>query len=182
MNRGLRRRALLLVVAGMLAVSGCAGRWPGLSRSEARHADNASLDDLMAFVRHAVHFSPAENARERALLTTPEPGPGVQLRLAVLYGSPLEAGDLLKGQQLLAALVKDETPPAQPLQPLAQLLLKQYQERLRLEAQGERTAQQLRESQRRAEVLQGKLEAMAGIEAALPPRPNSSKAVGRGVR
>ena len=90
--------------------------------------------------------------------------------------------DLLKGQQLLAALVKDETPPAQPLQPLAQLLLKQYQERLRLEAQGERTAQQLRESQRRAEVLQGKLEAMAGIEAALPPRPNSGKAVGRGVR
>ena len=76
MNRGLRRRALLLVVAGMLAVSGCAGRWPGLSGSEARHADNASLDDLMAFVRHAVHFSPAENARERALLTTPEPGPG----------------------------------------------------------------------------------------------------------
>lgn len=182
MNRGLRRRALLLVVAGMLAVSGCAGRWPGLSGSEARHADNASLEDLMAFVRHAVHFSPAENARERALLTTPELGPGVQLRLAVLYGSPLEAGDLLKGQQLLAALVKDETPPAQPLQPLAQLLLKQYQERLRLEAQGERTAQQLRESQRRAEVLQGKLEAMAGIEAALPPRPNSGKAVGRGVR
>ena len=42
--------------------------------------------------------------------------------------------------------------------------------------------QQLRDSQRRAEVLQGKLEAMAGIEAALPPRPNSGKAVGRGVR
>ena len=55
MNRGLRRRALLLVVAGMLAVSGCAGRWPGLSGSEARHADNASLEDLMAFAAGALH-------------------------------------------------------------------------------------------------------------------------------
>ena len=178
---GLSRRLLVLLV-GLIVLSGCTARWPGVFSNGARHDDRASLEEIMAFVRSAAHFSSADNARERALLMVPEPGPGVQMRLAVLYGSPLEAGDLLKGQQLLVALLKDETPEAQPLLPLAQLLSKQYQERLRLETQGERMTQQLRDSQRRAEVLQGKLEAMAGIEAALPPRPNSGKAVGRGVR
>ena len=56
------------------------------------------------------------------------------------------------------------------LRPLARLLAGRLHEARRLEDQADRLAQQLRESQRRIDVLNDRLEAMRAIERSLTPR------------
>ena len=181
-QRALSKKMRLILCIGLLGLSGCFGRWSGgLGVGEAG-PDAATLGEVLIFSERAAQFSPAENARERALLVSDDAGPGVQLRLAVLYGTPLESGDLGKGVSLLNAVLKTNTPEANRLQALAQLLLRQYQERLRLETQSERLVQQAKDNQRRVDALQSKLEALVGIEAALPARPQAGKPLGRSLR
>jgi TolA-binding protein len=61
---------------------------------------------------------------------------------------------------------------AQPLQPLARALAARYQEQRRVEDDRERQAQQLRDSQRRIEQLNDRIEALRAIERSFA-RPNS---------
>ncbi len=170
------RLSLALLCLGQGA---CMGTWPVRQSTVAAAEAESSLAAALAFAERVAVFSNAENARERALLNLSGTHPGGQMRLALLYGMPLEAGDLVKGQGVLLSVLANDTLEAAPLHPLARLLLRQYQERQRQETASERLGLLLREQQRRVDALQGKLDALVGIEATLPPRPSAGKSFGR---
>lgn len=91
------------------------------------------------------------------------------LQLAVALAQTRNSGNATRAQALLQRVQQD--PEAQPLHPLARLLAAQLAEQRRLEDQAERQAQQVRETQRRIEQLNERLEAVRAIERSLPTRP-----------
>ncbi|MCP5295398.1 MAG: hypothetical protein H6950_11955 [Zoogloeaceae bacterium] len=72
---------------------------------------------------------------------------------------------------LLESVQRSVDADAIALQPLVRVLVDQYAERLKLGVQADKLGQIARESQRRAEQLQEKLDALAAIERSLPTRP-----------
>ena len=93
----------------------------------------------------------------------------------MLLGQVRGPMDLYRALALLEAVLKSGDPAAASLHPLARTLANQYQERLKLEMQNEKLAQQLKESQRRSGELQEKLDALADIERSLPVRPTAGE-------
>lgn len=95
------------------------------------------------------------------------PVPAMQLALALNFSrNPANAA---RAQSLLQRVQQD--PEARPLHALARLLAAQFGEQRRLEEQAERQAQQVRDSQRRIEQLNDRLEAVRAIERSLPTQP-----------
>lgn len=132
-------------------------------------AEDAQTSALL--YRQSISLKPApEVVRERNRLTPAASTPAAQLRLALLLAQP-RTGDLAKAMLLVESLLKSTEPAATALHPLAALLAEQLAERLRLEANGERLAGQLKENQRRVGELQEKLERLTNIERSLPGRP-----------
>ena len=80
--------------------------------------------------------------------------------------------DLARALGLLQRVINHPSPEAQSLQPLARALAARYQEQRRVEDDRDRQAQQLRESQRRIEQLNDRLEALRAIERSFT-RPNA---------
>lgn len=103
--------------------------------------------------------------------------PNIQIRQAMLLGHPRSGLDSGRALALLEGLLKSTDPAAVELQPLARLLADQYAERLRLDSQLDRQGGQLKESQRKAQELQEKLDSLADIERTLTPPPRSGKGV-----
>lgn len=89
-------------------------------------------------------------------------------QLALALGQSRNAANAARAQLLLQRVVADGAPDAQPLQPLARLLLAQIAEQRRADEQAERQAQQLRDAQRRIDQLNERLEAVRAIERSLP--------------
>ena len=135
---------------------------------------DASALALLDYARQVQRLSQPGIARERGRLVATLASPETQLRMAILLAD-VRAPDLARAQSLLDGVLKSDAPDAQGLYPLARLLSGQYRERLRLEMQNEKLAQQLRETARRNEELQHKLDALAEIEQALPTRPASGR-------
>lgn len=135
------------------------------------------VETLWLFHRATRGLSPAALARERAALANVEATPLVVVQQALLLSRP-PGGNLARALTLLDSVLDSEQVEAQALKPVTHLLADQLLERQRLEAtnerlthQLERTGQQLKESQRQADKLREKLEALAEIERTLPARP-----------
>lgn len=97
-------------------------------------------------------------------------------QLALALGQSRNAGNAARAQLLLQRVIADGAPEAQPLQPLARLLLAQIGDQRRADEQAERQAQQLREAQRRIDLLNERLEAVRAIERSLPgPAPRERR-------
>ena len=135
---------------------------------------------LLGYYHLLQRMAPAELARERQTLAGIPASPSVRVRQAMLLGMPRTTGDLPRALALLDAVLRAREPEAASLHPLARLLAVQYQERMRLEAQGDRLGQQLKDSQRRRDELQEKrdelqekLDALTDIERSMPVRPNA---------
>ena len=99
------RLSLALLCLGQGA---CMGTWPVRQSTVAAAEAESSLAAALAFAERVAVFSNAENARERALLNLSGTHPGGQMRLALLYGMPLEAGDLVKGQGVLLSVLAND--------------------------------------------------------------------------
>lgn len=140
--------------------------------SQPRVNESAMLP-LLGYYHLLQRMTPAELTRERQLLGNIPSSPAVQLRQAMLLGMPRTTTDLPRAQALLEAIQRSHVPEAASLHPLARLLSTQYQERIKLETQGDRLAQQLKESQRKRDELQEKIDALADIERSIPIRPNA---------
>ena len=95
--------------------------------------------------------------------------PVAQLQLSLALSQLRQLPELLRAQELLARVLAN--PEAAPLHPLARLLASRYVEQRRLEEQIERQAQQLRDTQRRLEQTNDRLEALKAIERSLVSRP-----------
>ena len=97
-----------------------------------------------------------------------------QLRLAVALVQTKQLYDLVRAQDLLQRVLNNTGSDARPLHPLARLLATRFAEQRRVEDQLDRQNQQLRDTQRRLDQTNDKLEALKEIERSLTPRSGAS--------
>ncbi len=169
----LRSTWLGLLAAGLMAACAAPPEW---SREEPQAVSATTVGEptmlpLLGYLQRLQRMSTQELVRERNALTSAGQAPSTQVRLAMLLGQPRGPTDTVRALAILEGVLKSAEPAAAGLHPLARVLASQYSERLRLEMQNEKLAQQLKESQRRSNELQEKLEALADIERTLPARP-----------
>ncbi|MES2401325.1 MAG: hypothetical protein V4573_15155 [Pseudomonadota bacterium] len=96
-----------------------------------------------------------------------------QLRLAMALAQTRQLYDLVRAQDLLQRVLNNSGSDARPLHPLARLLATRLSEQRRVEDQLDRQSQQLRDTQRRLDQTNDKLEALKEIERSLTPRAGS---------
>lgn len=137
----------------------------------ARQAEELGLRALLAFYQSSQKLSASEQAKLRTTLAARPQDPFLQVQQAILYGNDRGTAELGRALGLLEAVQKSDEANAVALQPLARLLTDQYAERLKQGTQIDKLGQLARESQRRADQLQEKLDALAAIERSLPTRP-----------
>lgn len=155
---------------------------PGPPPSDASYrtvrVDESAMLPLLGYLQLIQRMTPHELARERSMLTALPPTPAMQIRLAMVLGQPRGPVDLTRALSLLDSVLKSTDPVATSVNPLARTLSVQYGERLRLELQNDKLAQQLKDSQRRSGELQEKLDALADVERSLTVRPAGERAPG----
>lgn len=150
---------------------------PPVASTEASslQVNETAMLPLLGYYHLLQRMTPAELTRERQTLASIPSKPAVQLRQAMLFGMPRTTTDLPRALALLESIQRSPAPEAVSLYPLARLLSMQYAERIKLDAQNDRLAQQLKESQRKRDELQEKIDALADIERSIPIRPNTVK-------
>ncbi len=171
-----RRAAGALALAALLA-AGCAqvpAPAPVPASSDPVAEVHGALP-LLAYHQMLGRLNAIELARERSFLATLPAGPAVQLRQAMVIGHPRGQADTAKALALAEQVLRANEPAALELHGLARLLADQYSERLRLEGLLERQGAQLKDSQRKAQELQEKLDGLADIERTLMPRPRTGQ-------
>jgi hypothetical protein len=137
-------------------------------------AADLATRDMLAFHERARGLAPAELAREIARLNDAQAHPRSAVELAVLLGHTRVNGDTGRALGLLDSVVRSTAPEAAPWQPFARLVAARYGEQRRLEEQLDRQSQQARDSQRRLDQLNAKLEALKAIERNLTTQPAAS--------
>ena len=103
----------------------------------------------------------------------PGDSPPAQMQLALLLAQTRVPADLVRALGLLQRVMSNPSPEAQPLQPLARALAARYVEQRRVEDDRDKQVQQLRESQRRIDQLNDRIEALRAIERSFA-RPNNA--------
>jgi enoyl-CoA hydratase/carnithine racemase len=97
------------------------------------------------------------------------------MQLALLLSQTRVPADLARALGLLQRVIANPSPEAQPLQPLARALAARYVEQRRVEDDRDKQVQQLRDSQRRIDQLNDRIEALRAIERSFA-RPNTAPA------
>ena len=185
LNSAMKTNRPLLLCWPLLALTGlltaCAAlppegeQAPVIPPAAAIQVNETAMLPLLGYYHLLQRMTPGELTRERQTLARLPSSPSVQLRQALLYGMPRATTDLARAQTILEAVLHSNAPEAASLHPLAKLLATQYQERLRSETQNERLSQQLKETQRKRDELQEKIDALTDIERSIPIRPNADK-------
>ena len=116
-----------------------------------------------------VRQMPAPELNQEISRQTDSGTPTAQLQLSLVLSQLRQLPELVRAQELLARVLGN--PEATPLHPLARLLASRYVEQRRLEEQIERQTQQLRDTQRRLDQTNDRLEALKAIERSLVSRP-----------
>ena len=151
----------------MLALGACS---TPLAKKMARQ-DETTPEAALVYYHGLSRMTPAELGRERMVLTAVPQTPYTQVRMAMLLGHPRVQQDLGRGLSLLDSVLKSNDPAAMAFHPLARAVADNYLERIKLDGQLEKQAQQLKDSQRKVTELQEKLDSLADIERTLTPRP-----------
>ncbi|MCB4363772.1 hypothetical protein KIH07_08500 [Hydrogenophaga taeniospiralis] len=141
----------------------------GLCTSTAAESD--TLASLLVYTERLRSMNAAEVAGEIAALADPGASAPRQMQLALALMHTHQAVDTARALGLLQRVVNQNSPESTPLKPLARLLAARLQDLRRLEDTVERQGQHLRDSQRRIEQLNERLEAMRAIERSLTTRP-----------
>jgi len=134
-------------------------------------AADVATREMLAYHDQVRQLAPPEIGKELARLGDPPATPRATVQAAVLLGLTRSNGDVGRALALLDALTRSSAPEAAPWQPFARLLAARYAEQRRVEEQLERQNQQARDSQRRLDQLNEKLEALKAIERSLTARP-----------
>ncbi|KIQ34159.1 hypothetical protein RT97_08425 [Variovorax paradoxus] len=144
----------------------------------------ASLFTLMTQGPQAAMLSYADKVRplgggelsgEIARIGDPGDSPTAQMQLAILLSQTRVPADLARALGLLQRVIANPSAEAQPLQPLARALAARYAEQRRVEDDRDKQVQQLRDSQRRIDQLNDRIEALRAIERSFA-RPASTPA------
>jgi hypothetical protein len=128
---------------------------------------------MLTYAERVRVMQPAELTQESARLSAPGEAtlPASQLQLSLVLSQLRQLPELIRAQELLARVLANAGPDAQPLHPLARLLAFRYGEQRRLEDQIEKERQQTREVQRKLDQTNERLEALKAIERSLTARP-----------
>lgn len=97
--------------------------------------------------------------------------PSSQLRQAIALAQTRQLHDLVRAQELLQKVLNNLMPEALVLHPLVRLLATRYAEQRRVEDLFDRQGQQIKDTQRRLDQTNDKLEALKEIERSLTSRP-----------
>lgn len=128
---------------------------------------------ILAYADRVRPLGGNELAAELARLGEPGEAPLTQMQIALVLAQTRVPADLVRAIGLMQRVATNPSADAQPLQPLARALAARYQEQRRVEDDRERQAQQLRDSQRRIDQLNDRIEALRAIERSFS-RPNSA--------
>ena len=129
------------------------------------------LTELLAYQSSLRLMTPSELAKAQLDLAKADHAPSNTIRRAMLQAALRGPGDLARAQALLEPLATATGKDAQLLAPLAQLLGSQYAELRRQDESIDKLNGQLRDAQRRNDLLNEKLEALKNIERSLSVRP-----------
>jgi hypothetical protein len=126
---------------------------------------------LLSYADRLQALSPTDLAAE--ITTQGDPGNVAlrQMQLALALMHLRQPADTARALGLVQRVIAHPGPESLPLKPLARLLANRLADQRKLEDNVERQAQQLRESQRRIDQLNERLEAMRAIERSLTTRP-----------
>ncbi|HUD32576.1 MAG TPA: hypothetical protein VMR43_06085 [Variovorax sp.] len=122
------------------------------------------LDAMLLYADKLRPLAASELAAELSRLGDPGDAPTVQMQAALVLAQTRASADLQRALGLLQRVVASTAPEAQPLQPLARLLAARFLDQRRVEDDRDRQVQQLRESQKRIEQLNERIEALRAIE------------------
>ena len=150
---------------------------PAPAPTPAPPAPVSEAAEVLAYADRVRALAPNDLAQEVARLGEPPEAPALALQQAVALAQTRVPANTARAQTLVQRVLSQTGPQAQALHPLARLLAAQIGQQLearRLEEQLERQSLQLRDSQRRIEVLNDRLEAVRAIERSLPSRPAAS--------
>ena len=128
---------------------------------------------MLTYAERVRVMPPVELSQEVARLSAPSEStlPASQLQLSLVLSQLRQLPELIRAQELLARVLANSGPDAQPLHPLARLLAFRYGEQRRLEDLIEKERQQTREVQRKLDQTSERLEALKAIERSLTTRP-----------
>lgn len=131
----------------------------------------AEPDELRAVLAYA-HELRVRGVGEPTPATDVSAGAAAQaMRRALLLSQGRSSTELAQAAAQLDIVAAATEPPAEALKPLAELLAGRIAEQRRLQESLDRLGQQLRDSQRRSDQLNEKLEALKAIEQTLPGKP-----------
>lgn len=129
---------------------------------------------LLTYAERLRQLSPAELAAEIVVQGDPGNVPLRQMQLALALTHTHQPVDTARALGLVQRVIGHPEAESVPLKPLARLLAARLMDQRRLEEAVDRQAQQLRDSQRRIEQLNERLEAMRAIERSLNARPSAT--------
>ena len=127
-------------------------------------------DDLLSYYRNSHQLSETELLRTFFALNAMPQNSYSDMQRAIILGCLRGPTDLLKAMALLDGILKSDDPQTQHLQPMATLLYANYSEWHRLDEALDKQAQQLRDTQKRVDQLNQKLDDLKAIEQQLPNR------------
>jgi hypothetical protein len=131
----------------------------------------APLATVLAYAERVRGLAPGDGAAELARLAALEPTPVHLVQTAIFLLHARGPGDTARALQLLQRVQAQDHRDVRVLGPLVRQMAAQAADQRRLEEQLDRQGQQLRDAQRRAELLQDRLDALRAIERARPARP-----------
>jgi len=134
---------------------------------------SSPVDAMLGYAEKLRPLNNAELAAEIARLGDPGDAPDAQMQLALVLAQTRVSADLARSLGLLQRVIANPSPEAQPLQPLARVLAARYLEQRKVEDDRDRQAQQARDSQRRIDQLNDRIEALRAIERSFA-RPNTT--------
>jgi len=132
-------------------------------------ATRGSVDDLLAYHQSIRRFSQAELNKELQNLNARSDSALLSMQKAMVLGLSRDSNDLARAQAQLGNVLA--APDAEQFKPLARLLVSNYAEIRRLSENVDRLSLQAKDSQRRLDQLNEKLEALKTIERTLPVQP-----------
>jgi hypothetical protein len=161
--------------APALAPVEAAATGPALAPSLAMPAPNGlnpneATSALLRYADRVRTLTPAELTLEITALGDPGNQPARQLQLALALAGTSQPVDTARALGLAQRAANSTAPDANAYRPLARLIAHRLLEQRKLEENLDRQAQQLREQQRRIDLLNERLEAMRAIERSLNNR------------
>ncbi len=122
------------------------------------------IDEMLTYADRLRTAAGVDITQEVARLGDGGDSPTRQMQLAIALAQTRVPADLARALGLMQRVMGASSAEAHALQPLARALAARYMEQRRIEDDRDRQAQQLRDSQRRIDQLNDRMEALRAIE------------------